>query len=102
MGKWDMGFLDMQTSDFEENPSENFGVLRLKRDVFNKGSFLGGMITTRLGMNGSNNIAYGLDGRLRVKGNEYLILKMAQSVENDADNKIQGLVLRERKATMVR
>jgi hypothetical protein len=92
MGKWDVGFLDMQTSEFEENPSENFGVLRLKRDVFNKDSFLGGMVTTRLGMNGSYNVAYGLDGRFRIKGDEYLILKMAQSIENDADNKIQGLL----------
>ena len=92
MGKWDMGFLDMQTSEFEENPSENFGVLRLKRDVFNKDSFLGGMVTTRLGMNGSYNVAYGLDGRFRIKGDDYLILKTAQSIENDADNKIQGLL----------
>ncbi len=92
MGKWDMGFLDMQTSEFEENPSENFGVLRLKRDVLNKDSFLGGIVTTRLGMNGSYNVAYGLDGRFRIKGAEYLILRMAQSIENDADNKIQGLL----------
>jgi hypothetical protein len=40
-------------------------------------------------MNGSYNIAYGLDGRFRIKGDEYLILKMAQSIENDADNKFR-------------
>ena len=91
MGKWDLGFLDMQTAEFEENPSENFGVLRLKRDILNKESFVGGIITTRLGMNGSYNVAYGLDGSFRVKGNDYLILKMAQSFENDSDNKIMEL-----------
>jgi len=88
IGKWDVGFLDMQTAKFEDNPSENFGVLRLKRNVFRKNSFLGGMVTSRLGMSGTYNIAYGLDGQFRVKGDDYVILKMAQSFEDKADNKL--------------
>ena len=35
MGKWDMGFLDMQTAEHEETPGENFGVLRMRRQVIN-------------------------------------------------------------------
>ena len=88
IGKWDIGFLDMQTAKFQDNPDENFGAIRLKRSVINQNSFIGGMVTSRLGMNGTYNIAYGLDGQFRVKGNDYLILKMAQSFENEADNKI--------------
>jgi hypothetical protein len=91
IGKWDVGFLDMQTAKFEENPSENFGVIRLKRDVINQNSFIGGMITSRLGMNGSYNIAYGFDGQFRVKGNDYIIVRAAQSVEDEADNKLLNL-----------
>ena len=33
MGKWDLGFLDMQTAEHEEVPGENFGVLRMRRQV---------------------------------------------------------------------
>ena len=35
MGKWDMGFMDMQTAEHEETPGENFGVLRMRRQVIN-------------------------------------------------------------------
>ncbi|MBW6500573.1 MAG: hypothetical protein K0B05_04185, partial [Bacteroidales bacterium] len=91
IGKLDLGFLDMQTEKFKDNPSENFGVLRLKRSVFNHNSFIGGIFTSRLGMNGTYNIAYGLDGQFRVKGNDYLILRMAQSLEDESDKKILEL-----------
>jgi hypothetical protein len=85
---WDVGFLDMQTAAFEDNPGENFGVLRLKRKIINQNSFTGGMFTSRIGMNGTYNVAYGLDGQVRVKGDDYLILKLAQSFEDEADNKL--------------
>ena len=85
IGKWDVGFLDMQTAKFEDNPGENFGVLRLKRKIFNQNSFFGGMLTSRLGMNGTYNVAYGLDGQFRVKGDDYFILKLAQSFEDESD-----------------
>jgi len=87
MGKWDVGFLDMQTAKHEENPSENFGVIRGKRKIFNEYSYTGGMVTTRLGADGSYNVAYGLDGLFRVTGDEYLTLKWAQTFEKDSLNK---------------
>jgi len=98
IGKWDLGFLDMQTSALlKENPdgdkeqilaSENFGVLRLRRDVVNQNSFIGGMITSRLGMNGTYNIAYGLDGKFWVKNRDFLIFRMAQTFEDEAGNQM--------------
>jgi hypothetical protein len=88
---WDIGMMDMQTAPIENNPGENFGVLRTKRRVFNKNSYVGGILTSKLGMNGSYNVAYGLDGLFRVFGDDYLTLKMAQSLENDSSNNILDL-----------
>jgi hypothetical protein len=91
LNKWDIGMLDMQTAAYEENPSENFGVFRAKRELFNQNSFAGGMLTTRLGMNGNYNIVYGIDGQFRVTGDDYLIAKLAQTFEKDSANKILDL-----------
>ena len=91
VNKWDIGILDMQTASFEENPSENFGIFRTKRNVFNQNSYAGGMFTSRLGMNGEYNIAYGLDGQFRVIGDEFLTVKWAQTFEQDSVNKIFDL-----------
>jgi hypothetical protein len=88
INKWDIGLLDMQTASFEENPSENFGIFRTKRSVFNQNSYAGGMVTSRLGMNGNYNIAYGLDGQFRVTGDEFMTIRWAQTFERDSVNKI--------------
>ena len=53
LGGWDIGLLDMQTAALdEENPSENFGVLRLRRQVINPYSYFGGIVTSRVGAGG--------------------------------------------------
>jgi hypothetical protein len=88
INKWDIGILDMQTAKYEENPAENFGVFRTKRSVFNQNSYLGGILTSRIGMNGSYNLGYGLDGVVRVIGDEYLTVRWAQTFENDSVNKV--------------
>ena len=82
-GKWDIGFFGLQTKKTEELPSENFGVLRLRKQVFNENSYAGGMLTSRTSKNGNNNIAYGLDGIFRLFGNEYLTLKWSQTFDED-------------------
>jgi hypothetical protein len=79
MGDWDLGVLDLQTASFDDLPSENFGVFRFKRKTFNANSYLGGMLTSRIGVDGSYNVAYGADGVIRVIGDEYLTLRWAQS-----------------------
>jgi hypothetical protein len=91
VNNWDIGILDMQTAPFENNPGENFGILRTKRTVLNQNSFVGGMVTSRLGMNGTYNLAYGVDGQFRVMGDEYFTVKLAQTFENNAVNKIFDL-----------
>jgi len=87
VGEWDLGFLDMQTAPLDTVPTENFGVLRARRRVFNPYSYIGGMLTSRLGNDGTYNTAYGLDGILRLFGDDYLTLKWAQTYENGMTNK---------------
>lgn len=82
VGKADLGFINMQTAAEQGLPSENFGVLRLRREIFNPNSFIGGMVTTRVSETGDYNIAAGLDGIVRVVGDEYLTMKYAQTFEN--------------------
>ncbi len=81
-GPWDIGLLSMQTERFQTLPSENFTVLRLRRQVLNPYSYVGGMVTTRLGADGSWSAAYGADGIVRVFGNDYLSLKWAQTFDD--------------------
>jgi hypothetical protein len=87
-GSWDMGFLDMQTAPLraESLPSENFGVLRLRRRVFNPFSYVGGIVTTRLGADGCYNTVYGVDGIFRIRGDDYLLLNWAQSFETGKED----------------
>jgi hypothetical protein len=91
IGNWDLGFLDMQTEEYEDNPSENFGVLRMRRQVINQNSYIGGVFTSRLGMNGDQNFAYGLDGIFRLFGDDYLNVKWAQTYDSDIGNKMTSL-----------
>jgi hypothetical protein len=97
-GKWDIGFLDMQTHSFEHPsdslknlPGENFGVLRLRRQVFNSNSYAGGIITSLIGTDGSYNLAYGLDGIFRIAGENYFDAKWVQTFDNTNPDNTNGL-----------
>jgi hypothetical protein len=89
---WDVGFLDLQTAPLLQKkltgisetlvPSENFGVARFRRQVFNENSYVGIMTTSRLGADGSYNLAYGLDGIFRVFGDDYLDIRWCQTFED--------------------
>jgi hypothetical protein len=92
-GKWDIGFLDLQTQSFNPSdtmqsslPSENFGVLRLRRQVINRNSYIGGMLTSRLGMDGTYNVSYGVDGIFKILKNDYVNIKLAQVMAAEAVN----------------
>ncbi len=91
MGKWDMGFMDMQTEEHEETPAENFGVIRMRRQVINPNSYVGGIFTSRIGMDGKHNFAYGVDGIFRLFGDDYLNVKLAQSYDDQIDSELSSL-----------
>lgn len=84
IGTWDVGVLDMQTARDEQLgvPSENFGVARVRRRVLNENSYAGAILTSRIGMDGTYNVAYGLDALVRVAADEYLTLKWAQTFDH--------------------
>ncbi len=83
IGPWDIGALNMHTEGGSGLPSENFGVVRLRRQMINENSYTGGIFTSRLGDNGSYNYAYGFDSILKFHKDEYLTVKWAQTVEDD-------------------
>jgi hypothetical protein len=92
-GKWDIGFMDMQTRKFTSDedpendlPSENFGILRLRKNVLNQNSYVGGVAVTRIGMDGSYNVGYGMDATIRMFGDDYLNVKLAQVMDDSATN----------------
>jgi len=89
IGGWDIGLLDMQTAPIADLdlPSQNFGVLRLRRQVFNRDSWIGGMATSRIGADGASNVAYGLDGKVRLFGDDYLLWNWAQTFATGAANR---------------
>ena len=87
LGGWDVGLLDMETAAHDDQPAENFGVLRLRRRIFNSYSYVGGIVTSRLGTNGTYNVAYGLDGVFRAFGDDYITFHWAETFENGAANK---------------
>ena len=93
VGKWDMGFMDLQTAKVSslEQPTENMGVLRFRKNVLNPNSYIGVMTTHRVGMgslaNGNPfNVAYGVDGTIKMFKQDYLIFNWAQSFENGLEN----------------
>lgn len=86
MGNWHVGFLEMQTarSEIEDETisSENIGVLRIKREVKNDGSFIGGMFTSRTDLHGNYNLVVALDTDISlIAPHAYLKFKLAKSSE---------------------
>lgn len=81
VGGWDVGGMSMQTEGTDGLASENFSVLRLRRQAFNPNSYVGGIFTSRMGADGARNLAFGLDGVIRLFGNDHLTLVWAQTFD---------------------
>ena len=85
IGGMDFGVLNMQTAAHDGRSGENMGVLRLNQQVLNPFSSVGAMLTSRVGSNGEDNFAYGLDTSLRLVGDEFFTLKWAQTFDEAID-----------------
>ena len=94
VGEMDVGLMNMQTAKpgihfldgFQaDHLSNNFTVLRVKHTVFNPYSYVGAMATNKTNFRGDFNRAYGLDGVFRLRENEYLTLKWAQTFEDSLE-----------------
>lgn len=86
LGRSDLGFLNMQTAAFGDLNSENFGLLRLRRQMWNENTYIGGIFTNRMDFKGNYNTAWGVDGIIRAFGDEYITARWAQSFENGKAN----------------
>lgn len=86
VGKWDMGFMDMQTQKNDITASENFGVFRLRRQVFNANSYVGVMMTSRVNPENINAYSYGMDGIFRIFGDDYMNVSIAQTTDSLGNN----------------
>ena len=76
-GGWDIGLLNMQTDVPAGGGTENLGVLSLRRRVLNQESTAGLLLTTRFGAQGGRNVTWGIDTRLRVLADDYLVAQVA-------------------------
>lgn len=90
IGNLDVGFLNLQTQSSPILPSENFGVLRLKQGVMNTNSYAGGILTSRIGSNGSSNIVLGLDTDLNFSGDDFLTLQLSQSYDSEVAESVRN------------
>jgi hypothetical protein len=84
VGKWDMGFMDMQTRKTKDIEAENFSVLRIRKQVINPNSYIGAMITSRLRPE-NNYLSYGIDGIFKVIGDDYLQVSLAQTTDTSGN-----------------
>jgi hypothetical protein len=82
VGQWDLGALEMQTDRHGTTPAENFGVLRLRRPIFNQNSTAGLLATSYVAADGRTNVAFGADTSLRVRGDEYVGAKWALTADD--------------------
>jgi hypothetical protein len=80
---WDIGVLDMQTEANEIMPTENLGVMRVRRQAFNNASYVGGIVTSRVNADGGSNLAYGLDGVVRFNSGDELVMRWAQTFDTE-------------------
>jgi len=98
IGGTDYGFLTMHTESAFGDYSQNMGVLRVSQQVLNPFSSIGGMVTTRLGTQGRDNVAYGVDASIRLFGDEWVDLRWAQSFDEtiDEESMLQAGSLRAR------
>ena len=67
-GAYTLGLFSMQTDDFEDTPSTNFSVLRLRRDVLQR-SDVGAIFVNKQAAGGQYNRTYGIDGNFTLLNN---------------------------------
>lgn len=83
IGKYDVGFLNMQSRSKFDFASENFGVFRFRRKISEGNSYLGGILTSRTDFKGNLNLTYGVDGIINLFGNDYLKFNLARTSQSE-------------------
>lgn len=83
VGNWDVGFINMQTGNSDILPSENFGVIRVLRETTNELSKAGGILTSRMGTDGSSNYVIGADSETNIFGRNFMEFTATKSIDSD-------------------
>ena len=83
VGDLDIGVLNIQTQSYEAFEAENFGVIRLKKQILNQQSYIGSIYTHRLGLDGAQNLVFGFDVDYNVKDESFVQFKIAQTLDNE-------------------
>ena len=91
VGDWDVGLINLQSRKVNSIAAENFGVLRLRRNVLNQRSYVGGMVTSRINNDGDENYAYGFDGIINIFGEDYLQINLAQSQDSNDPTNLESI-----------
>ena len=89
-GKWEFGGLTMQTASQGELESENFGVIRIRKNIINENSTIGLIATNRADFKNTYNRVFGFDATVRVFKENYISFKWAQNF-TDQDETINDL-----------
>ena len=87
---WDVGALSMQTASQDSSPRAAFTVARVRHELFNPGSTLGGMIT-RYNAGNRVNTSAGIDGVAQVAPDQYITFKWAGS-DGQRDSLARSLI----------
>ncbi len=86
---WNLGLLSMQTGSAtvagRNVPSENVGVVRVQRPVRDRGSYVGALFTSRTDLDGNHNFLMGADTELHLRGDLFMEVMAAQTVEAERD-----------------
>ncbi len=91
INKFDVGIMSLQSREKYSFPSENYGILRLRRQMSKNNSYVGGILTSKLGFDGSQNLTYGIDGIINLFKQTYLKVNLAQSYDSGDSVSISGL-----------
>ncbi|MEE2821647.1 MAG: DUF5916 domain-containing protein [Acidobacteriota bacterium] len=90
--KFTLGFLEAQMGDFSGEPSNNFSVFRLKRDILSR-SFLGMFATNRQAEGGDFNRVIGIDQNLVFFEHLEVVGMLGRSLTDGVhDNQLMGAV----------
>ncbi len=92
VGKFDVGLINMTTREGNGwSPKNNFSVIRLRRQVLNKQSYVGLISTNKTDFKGDYNTTYAVDGTLRLAANNILQIRLAQSLTEGYENNLLSL-----------
>ena len=85
-GAYTLGMFSMQTDDFEEEPSTNFSVVRVRRDVLGR-SDVGGIFINKHAGAEHYNRTYGVDGNFNFFGSLDLTSYLLKTETPDVEDK---------------